>query len=635
MSDLTSFNCPSCSASLNYDGRSETIRCDYCDSTIIVPDSLKSSSARQGVLGDEVPEMGNSVHDILILLQNGRKIEAIKLYRETFGVGLKEAKEAVELLEHGQPTVIHLSTIGTTAAAGAATSSGCGCGMTIFIFLITFGIIGAVFWLNSPDQAESIMQSVLSGDFESIAESVETATESVVTFRRQPFNKVVATTQGGDGLAPDLLIENWQYGGDEIPILVSYTEANSESGRHDIRWEQEAATTDENQSFNFGFDNQNVYITMKNALKAYSRADGELLWQLNLSDQVTRLCDSCIRAKDGVVVVFTDDNSLYGIDATTGQQLWQQRLDNDNYLYVDDGLFTFAFIDGNVAIVDRTEIEGSLTAVLRLHDLQTGELVHQLNPGCPDPENFFDDDTLLRNGQVFINEGTNAVYFIFGSGMVDLLCVQQWDPATGEMLWGSRLAADIELPFGLSANSGITTEASRSPYFVLLADSLLAQMDTAVSDNNIVQIDLNNGEVITQVEDEGYDMAPLGMVDNIIVASAVRTRGSDQTEIWGINRESAVPVWQHTLQEQENWSSNVTPNGIYLIQLLPDDDPMQLLTQNLSPTDGSLTYETSQEVNDIFSQWRGLTWTRDFAYLSLQSLMEIDLHDGTGTAVWP
>ena len=37
--------------------------------------------------------------DLLPLLREGRKIEAIKLYRERTGVGLKEAKDAVDALE--------------------------------------------------------------------------------------------------------------------------------------------------------------------------------------------------------------------------------------------------------------------------------------------------------------------------------------------------------------------------------------------------------------------------------------------------------------------------------------------------------------------------------------------------------
>jgi ribosomal protein L7/L12 len=43
-------------------------------------------------------------------LRNGNKIEAIKLLREATGVGLKEAKEAVEALEgRGSPTGMGIS----------------------------------------------------------------------------------------------------------------------------------------------------------------------------------------------------------------------------------------------------------------------------------------------------------------------------------------------------------------------------------------------------------------------------------------------------------------------------------------------------------------------------------------------
>ena len=41
--------------------------------------------------------------DPVSLLRAGRKIDAIRRYREVSGVGLKEAKEAIERLERGHP----------------------------------------------------------------------------------------------------------------------------------------------------------------------------------------------------------------------------------------------------------------------------------------------------------------------------------------------------------------------------------------------------------------------------------------------------------------------------------------------------------------------------------------------------
>ena len=46
-------------------------------------------------VSDSPPE-GTTDDDIRNLAQQGRKIQAIKWYRATHGVGLKEAKEAVE-----------------------------------------------------------------------------------------------------------------------------------------------------------------------------------------------------------------------------------------------------------------------------------------------------------------------------------------------------------------------------------------------------------------------------------------------------------------------------------------------------------------------------------------------------------
>ena len=48
----------------------------------------------------ERPEFsGDLLNQIAVMVAEGRKIEAIKIYREATGAGLKEAKEAVEAIE--------------------------------------------------------------------------------------------------------------------------------------------------------------------------------------------------------------------------------------------------------------------------------------------------------------------------------------------------------------------------------------------------------------------------------------------------------------------------------------------------------------------------------------------------------
>lgn len=60
-------------------------------------DQLLAQSSPQGGAQKQTPAP-DSYAEVRASLANGRKIEAIKLYRELTGVGLKEAKEAVEAM---------------------------------------------------------------------------------------------------------------------------------------------------------------------------------------------------------------------------------------------------------------------------------------------------------------------------------------------------------------------------------------------------------------------------------------------------------------------------------------------------------------------------------------------------------
>jgi large subunit ribosomal protein L7/L12 len=68
-------------------------RCAACHAELTV-----SVDGETELAGHDAPNLDNRV---LALVRDGRKIEAIKLYRDLTGAGLKEAKDAVEALERG------------------------------------------------------------------------------------------------------------------------------------------------------------------------------------------------------------------------------------------------------------------------------------------------------------------------------------------------------------------------------------------------------------------------------------------------------------------------------------------------------------------------------------------------------
>ena len=81
------------------------------------------------LLGGQTPPASSDDDEILGLLRAGNKIAAIKLRRERTGVGLKEAKEAVEALG---------------AAHGISSPQGVGCGAATTMLLL--GIVVVVFF---------------------------------------------------------------------------------------------------------------------------------------------------------------------------------------------------------------------------------------------------------------------------------------------------------------------------------------------------------------------------------------------------------------------------------------------------------------------------------------------------------
>jgi ribosomal protein L7/L12 len=107
------FNCPACGGPLVFAREAEiTIRCPYCHNTVIVPDELRRGLRLEGVgSADEQPRAmkpalpqinSNQVEtEIRALLAARQKINAIKVYRQVTGAGLKQAKEAVEAIEAG------------------------------------------------------------------------------------------------------------------------------------------------------------------------------------------------------------------------------------------------------------------------------------------------------------------------------------------------------------------------------------------------------------------------------------------------------------------------------------------------------------------------------------------------------
>lgn len=100
------FNCPTCGAPLDYKGGSDlTINCSFCGTPVIVPPELRTGPiveppapiSAAPLTVSQRPEFA----EIERLVRAGNKIEAIKLFRQLTGAGLKESKDVIDKLAEG------------------------------------------------------------------------------------------------------------------------------------------------------------------------------------------------------------------------------------------------------------------------------------------------------------------------------------------------------------------------------------------------------------------------------------------------------------------------------------------------------------------------------------------------------
>ena len=169
---LQIIKCPSCSAPLEFDGDLvET--CDFCGSKVIMSPNEVRNETSFGF--GELLGQAQKLKEVLRLARSGNKIAAIKLYRETFGVGLAEAKDAVERLERGESVNFHnvnfqsyTQSVNTATVVKTAKVVGGSFIATVIVSIILiFGVTLAVIWLvtGAIDEKQQPQQQTKTAPF--------------------------------------------------------------------------------------------------------------------------------------------------------------------------------------------------------------------------------------------------------------------------------------------------------------------------------------------------------------------------------------------------------------------------------------------------------------------------------------
>jgi len=178
--------CPTCGAPLDPQPNAATVKCAYCGNSTILPGSMRLpishgdiATSATGADTNSMLNQATCMKEVVELVRNGRKIEAIKLFRELTGTGLKEAKEAVEAIQAGKPFAMNVGSQVSSANLGSritidARNSKLGRWIGCGVVLLVGGILASVLvptlaivpffasFSSNSDSEESLPQMIVS-----------------------------------------------------------------------------------------------------------------------------------------------------------------------------------------------------------------------------------------------------------------------------------------------------------------------------------------------------------------------------------------------------------------------------------------------------------------------------------------
>lgn len=266
------FKCASCSGPLEFEGTSIQ-KCPFCGSTVIVPSEVFGNAA--GAANEDPTGNAKKLAEIRGLLAKGQKLMAIKVFRETFGTGLKEAKDAVEALERGagvdltgitvtannvqfdEKDLEAIKKVGYTVGGSILVTTG-------LIVLLVAGICIAVFYMV----------------FRTVDKVVSTAANSVATDPRGAKKSALVTEilrVGGEGTGVGRFKDNRHVAVDpsgrifSIEYLGGYMQSFDRDGKYLTQW----MTKDDVATEDMAVDRKgNVLIADVKGLTVYDGATG-------------------------------------------------------------------------------------------------------------------------------------------------------------------------------------------------------------------------------------------------------------------------------------------------------------------------------------------------------------------------
>ena len=360
-----------------------------------------------------------------------------------------------------------------------------------------------------------------------------------------------------------------------------------------------------------------IFMAYQTTLVAFDRSDGTILWQQEISDEVSNICQDCLQIFGDGVVTLTADGILSRYDAQSGESTWSVRLNETTRQLLN--------LSGRIGVLDKEdEIVG-----IHVFTPDAGALVQKLVPECPNETFPSSPQTLGVYDEVLLSLDAQHLYIPIAD--YEPGCLQTWDTSSLIQTDQANIPRDVLDNF--------TWEP-----FLLTAEMLY------LSDgHNLYAISLLDGSYQMVYNSEDHDLTPISAQDGLLLVVAESTRGTRKYYLWGLNIASQTRLWEYdpaaeemienssfTVDEEGVWSANLSAGQPVVLQAFSNPARLELVT--LDASDGSVKDQYQIEISDMdYTYWGQITyWQEENLYLTIDNqLWWIDALTGTPINTWP
>ena len=310
------FRCPSCSGRLEFDGGDHaTVRCDYCGSTVIVPESLRPRTRSTTVLFNQ----HDAVQEVVRLINAGNRAEATQLFAKTFGVTQQQAQEAVDRLAAGLSVSTQHVDVQRMAHDSTRAVRRLGCLVAVIVTVVALGVVIVPLFLGGAAAWSIFSQEPVAT---SIAEVLDDGLPATLAFSTEQPTDYASLLEiiGSEGIALGQFVDPRAIAvAPEGEIFIA-DYSNGRVQRFDAQgiarsvwqWDRERVV----QSLGIGTDGHLYAIQAGNLLR-FDRETGELLAELTYESprRIVSFSDLAV-APNGDVVALNHFGEFVRFDAS-------------------------------------------------------------------------------------------------------------------------------------------------------------------------------------------------------------------------------------------------------------------------------------------------------------------------------